>query len=170
MCLLLSFLFILTILFIPSSTHSFKDHYLFKCFLFYPVSILCPWIHIPLSHDVSLGSSRWWHFLRLVLDCFSHSVMSHSLRLHGLQHARLPCPSPSPEFAQTHVHWVGDAIQPSHLLWSPSPPVFSLSQNQGLSQWVGSLHDYETVSAPRPRKHTDMDLCTSAHSVLCKVL
>ena len=37
-----------------------------------------------------------------------------------------------PEFTQTHVHWVGDAIQPSHPLSSPSPPTFSLSQNQVL--------------------------------------
>ena len=37
------------------------------------------------------------------------------------------------EFTQTHVHWVGDAIQPSHPLWSPSPPALSLSQHQGLS-------------------------------------
>ena len=36
------------------------------------------------------------------------------------------------EFAQTHVHWVGDAIQPSHPLSSPSPPTFNLSQHQGL--------------------------------------
>ena len=38
-----------------------------------------------------------------------------------------------PELAQTHVHWVGDAIQPSHLLSSPSPPALNLSQHQGLS-------------------------------------
>ena len=44
------------------------------------------------------------------------------------------------EFAQTHVHWVGDAIQPSHPLSSPSPPAFNLSQHQGLFQWVRSLH------------------------------
>ena len=37
-----------------------------------------------------------------------------------------------PEFAQTHVHWMGDALQPSHPLLSPSSPAFSLSQNQGL--------------------------------------
>ena len=36
------------------------------------------------------------------------------------------------EFTQAHVHWVGDAIQPSHPLSSPSPPAFNLSQNQGL--------------------------------------
>ena len=47
---------------------------------------------------------------------FSRSVMSDSLRPHGLQHARLPCPLKLPELAQTHFHWVSDAIQPSHLL------------------------------------------------------
>ena len=41
-----------------------------------------------------------------------------------------------PELAQTHVHGVGDAIQPSHLLSFPSPPVFNLSQHQGLFQEV----------------------------------
>ena len=45
-----------------------------------------------------------------------------------------------PELAQTHVHRVGDAIQPSHPLSSPSPPAFNLSQNQGLFQWVSSSH------------------------------
>ena len=42
--------------------------------------------------------------------------------------------------AQTHVHWVDDAIQPSHPLPPPSPPALSLSQYQGLFQSVGSLH------------------------------
>ena len=59
------------------------------------------------------------------------SVAQSCLVTHGLQHARLPCPSPSPELAQTHIHQVGDAIQPSHPLSSPSP-VFNLSQHQGL--------------------------------------
>ena len=44
------------------------------------------------------------------------------------------------EFAQTHVHWISDAIQPSHSLSSPSPPAFNLSQHQGLFQWVSSSH------------------------------
>ena len=63
---------------------------------------------------------------------FSHSVVSDSLWYHGMQHARLPCPSPTPEFTQTHVHWVGDGIQQSHLLSSPSPPTFNLSHHRGL--------------------------------------
>jgi len=49
------------------------------------------------------------------------------------------------EFAQSHVHWIGDASQPSHLLSSPSPPAFSLSQHQGLFQWVSSLHQVVKV-------------------------
>ena len=45
------------------------------------------------------------------------------------------------EFTQTHVHWVGDAIQPSHPLSSPSLPAFNVSQRQDLFQWVSSsLH------------------------------
>ena len=44
-----------------------------------------------------------------------------------------------PELAQTHVHWVGDAIRPSHPLLSPSP-AFNVSQQQGLFQWVISSH------------------------------
>ena len=49
-----------------------------------------------------------------------------------------------PEFAQTHVHWVDDAIQPSHSLSSPSLAP-SLSQHQGLFQWVSSLHQVDKV-------------------------
>ena len=52
------------------------------------------------------------------------------------------------EFAQTHVHWVDDAIQPSHSLSSPSPPDLSLSQHHGLFQWVGSLlSDSQSIGA-----------------------
>ena len=44
------------------------------------------------------------------------------------------------ELTQIYVHWVGDAIQPSHLLFPPSPPALNLSQHQGLFQCVSSLH------------------------------
>ena len=52
----------------------------------------------------------------------------------------LPIPHHLPELAQTHVHWVDDAIQPSHPLQSPFPPAFNFSQHQGLFQWVSSSH------------------------------
>ena len=50
-----------------------------------------------------------------------------------------------PELAQTHVHWVDDAIQPSHPLSSPSSPAFNLSQHRGLFQWVSSSHQVAKV-------------------------
>ena len=49
------------------------------------------------------------------------------------------------ELTQTHVHWVGDAIQPSHPLSSLSPPTFNLSQHQGLFKWVSSSHQVAKV-------------------------
>ena len=64
---------------------------------------------------------------------FSHSVMSDSLRPHESQHARPPCLSPTPG-VYSNSYLVGDAIQPSHPLSSPSPPAPNLSQHQGLFQ------------------------------------
>ena len=49
------------------------------------------------------------------------------------------------ELVQTHVHWVGDAIQPSHPLSSPFPPTFNHSQHQGIFKWVSSLHQVAKV-------------------------
>ena len=79
---------------------------------------------------------------------FTHSVISNSLWPRGLQHTRppgLPIHHQPPEFTQTHVHWVGDAIQPSHPLLSPSPPTFNLSQHLGLFQWVSSSHQVAKI-------------------------
>ena len=50
-----------------------------------------------------------------------------------------------PEFTQTYVHQVGDAIQPSHPLSNPSPPAFNLSQHQGLFKWVSSSHQVAKI-------------------------
>ena len=57
----------------------------------------------------------------------------------------LPVHHQLPEFTQTHVHQVSDAIQPSHPLSSPSPPAPNPSQHQGLFQWVNSLHEVAKV-------------------------
>ena len=57
----------------------------------------------------------------------------------------LPVHHQLPEFTQTHVHWVGDAIQPSHPLSSPSPPAPNPSQHQGLFQWINSSHEVAKV-------------------------
>ena len=57
----------------------------------------------------------------------------------------LPVHHQLPEFTQTHVHWVSDAIQPFHPLSSPSPSTFNFSQHQGLFKWVSSSHQVARV-------------------------
>ena len=88
--------------------------------------------------------------------CLLHSVQFFSVTQSCLtlcnpswQHVRLciPVHNQHPELAQTHVHRVSDAIQPYHPLSSPSPPAFSLSQHQGLFQWVKSSHQVVKVGA-----------------------
>ena len=73
---------------------------------------------------------------------FSRSVVSDSLWPHESQHARPPCPSPTPR-----VHWLDgrDAIQPSHPLSSPSSPAPNPFQHQSLFQWVSSSHEVAKV-------------------------
>ena len=62
-----------------------------------------------------------------------HNPMDHST-------PGLPVHYQLPESIQTHLHWVGDAVQPSHPLSSPDPSAFNLSQIQGLFKWVSSSH------------------------------
>ena len=76
---------------------------------------------------------------------FSHSVTSNSWWPHECSTPGLPVHHQSLEFTQTHVHWVSDAIQPSHPLSSPSPPALNLSQHQSLFQWVTSSHEVAKV-------------------------
>ena len=96
--------------------------------------------YISLILAANVVSDETEHYiLFLVFNCllglFSFSSVAQScptLQPCGLQHARLPCPHQLPEITQIHVHRVGDAIQPSHPLSSPSPPALNLSQHQGL--------------------------------------
>ena len=71
-----------------------------------------------------------------VSNLLSRSVLSNSLRPHGLQHARLP-------FSQSLLKLM--SIQPTHPMSFPSPPTFNLSQHQGLFQWVCSSHQVAKV-------------------------
>ena len=79
---------------------------------------------------------------------FSSEQLLSRVRLfvtHEPQHA---CPVSiinSLSITQPHVHWVGDAIQPSHPLSSPSPSALNIFQHQGLFQWVSSLHQVAKV-------------------------
>ena len=85
--------------------------------------------------------------LRTVLPSvqFSRSVMSDSLGPMNRSTPGLPVHHQLPEFTQTHVHCVSDAIQPSHPLLSPSPLAFNLFQHRGLFKWVSSLDQVAKV-------------------------
>ena len=84
----------------------------------------------------------WFHFNLLL---FSHSVVSDSLWLHGLQNARLPCPSLSPEVCSNSCPLSQWCHPISHHLLSPSP-AFNLSQHQDLFQWVSSSHQVASIT------------------------
>ena len=87
------------------------------------------------------NSLPFWEAAKCILLLFSHSVMSNSLCPMECSTPGFPVLHSLPEFAQTHVHWVSEAIQPSRPL-SPPFPALSLSQHQGLFHWVGSLHQW----------------------------
>ena len=89
------------------------------------LTLTCTWTHIQFSSVAQSCPTRCDP-----MDCSTPGFPVH----HQL-----------PEFTQTHVHRVGDAIQPSHPLSSPSPPAFNLSQHQGLFQWVSSSHQVAKV-------------------------
>ena len=99
----------------------------------------------------STMKSGWFLFYRVLLATLKFfssvqfsSVAQSCLTLcdpNNLNMPGLPVHQQLPEFTQTHVHPVGDAIQPSHPLSSPSPPAPSPSQHHSLFQWVSSLHE-----------------------------
>ena len=113
------------------------EHFHFSC-IQYINSTITLWVKIPLLSPLkytmdAMDSVQFISFTQLCLtlwdpmNCFP---VHHQL----------------PELAQTQVHRVGDAIQPSHPLLSPSPPAFNHSQHQGLFQWVSSSHQVAKVS------------------------
>ena len=78
----------------------------------------------------------------------------------------LPVHHQLPEFTQTHVHWVSDAIQPSHPLLSPSLPAFNFSQHQGLSKWVRSSHQVSKVLEFQLQHHSNYQFSSVSQSCL----
>ena len=78
-------------------------------------------------------------FSSVAQSCLTHcDPMNHSM-------PGLPVHHQLPESTQTNVHWVGDAIQPSHPLSSPSPPALNLSQHQVRFKWISSSHQVAKV-------------------------
>ena len=118
---------------------------------------------------IAQKEAKWWSF---VFSCFFHSVtfflpsckrvfkwrylwfsvqfssvtQSCPTLCDPMNHSTpgLPVHHQLPEFTQTHVHQVSDAIQPSHPLSSPSPPAPNPSQHHSLFQWVNSSHEVAT--------------------------
>ena len=98
-----------------------------------------------LKHGIKVRLPWFFSELNSYLPHFQFSLVaqfscSNSLRPHELQHARPPCPSPTPRGHPNPCPLVDDAIQPSHPLSCPSPSALNLSQHQGLFKWVSSLH------------------------------
>ena len=116
------------------------------------------WSGLPFPSPGDLRTQRWnpcllsllhWQAGSLPLESFSsvqfsRSVMSNSLQPMNRSTPGLPIHHQLPAFTQTHVHRVGDAIQPSHPLSSPSPAP-NPSQHQSLFQWVNSSHEVAKV-------------------------
>ena len=109
------------------------------CTITWSIHLLLP------EHIGSAWHKGMWQSKREKKACCCSVSQSDSLWPHGLQHASFPVLNHLPELAQAHVHWVGDAIQPSYLLSSPSPPAFNLSQHQGLFKWISSSHQMAKV-------------------------
>ena len=106
-------------------------------------ALLTPYHTVFLSHLTSPPSVLWSLFLQSVI-----SVAQSCLTLcDPMNHSTpgLPVHYQLPEFTQTHVHRVGDAIQPSHPLSSPSPPAPNPSQHQGLFRRVNSSHEVAEI-------------------------
>ena len=135
----------------------FPDSTLFE---FPPVSLASHFqalLPIPLSdgiHQVSIQGPLLFSSYSLSLSvhvCFCYSITISCLTL--CHHMDCSTPGSSalhylPEFAQIHVHWDSDAIQPSHPLL-PASAAFNLSQHQGLFQWVSASHQAAKVLEPQ---------------------
>ena len=126
---------ILSLLFFISSRFS-VECYIILCFFFFLILCKSSIIFLYFGDNFTL----WKCFSQ-----FSHSVVSNSLQPHESQHARSPCPSPSPGIQSNSRPSAGDEIQPSHPLSPPSPPALNPSQHQCLFQWVNSSHEVAKV-------------------------
>ena len=100
---------------------------------------------------------RNWSLFTFSSVQFSRSVVSDSLRPHESQQPSLPVHHHLPEFTQTHIHRVSDAIQPSHPLSSPSPPAHNPFQHQSfpksqLFTWGGQSTGVSALASSLPKK------------------
>ena len=118
----------------------------------HPISPLASHLRLPLEWETYLCSCKAPENLEVV--CYNSSVQFSSVAQSGPTLCNpmnrstpgLPVHHQLPEFTQTHIYWVGDAIQPSHPLSFPSPPAPNPSQHQSPFQWVNSSHEVTIVS------------------------
>ena len=123
-----------------------------------PVVIPLSLLNLSETWDKTLTFSFVTYFILLVSKIVTPGLASTSVQFSSVTRScqtlrdSIDCSTPGlpdhhqlPELAQTHVHWVGDAIQPSHPLSSPSPSAFNLSQHQGLFKWVSSSYQVAKV-------------------------
>ena len=117
------------------------------------------WLVLSLGKDMCLSlltyiqlSNSFWaltvcHVLKQTSVQFSSVTQSCLTLCDPMNRSKpgLPVHHQLPEFTQTHVHRVSDAIQPSHPLSSPSPPALNPSQHQSLFQWANSSHEVAKV-------------------------
>ena len=124
-----------------------------------PHSVCGVCFSLNLNQSISFLFMFYWRIIALqnfVVFCHTSTWISHqfsSVTQLGLTLCDpIDCSTPGlpvhhqlPESTQNHVHWVGDAIQPSHPLSFPSPPALNRSQHQGLFKWVSSSHQVAKV-------------------------
>ena len=109
----------------------------FVLFFFFHLFLLVGGFSLLYSKCQGLKVDKWKSSPGSKSNCYSAHWLSH-VRLFVTSTPGLPVHHQLPELAQTHVHWAGGAIKPSHSWLSPSPPTFSLSQHQDLFRWVSS--------------------------------
>ena len=136
------------LLFFPLKT-CFSTSLLSKCYFNRNSLLILVWLprtHLKHCHIQPVLFSTALGGLLDILVQFSSVTQSCPTLCNPMDCSRpgLPVHHQLPEFTQTHVYWVSDAIQPSHPLLSPSPAL-NLSQHQGLFQWVSSLHQVAKV-------------------------
>ena len=114
---------------------TFTDHQWWQIEVIIPLYNPFPWLWV----DLWSASNPSVQFSSVAQSCLTLcNPMKRSMPGLPVHHQLL-------EFTQIHVHWVGDAIQPSHPLSSPSPHGLNLSQHQGLFKWVSSSHQVAKV-------------------------
>ena len=135
-------------------------HFMHSCLCVALLDYVCWEIRISILYKYLKSLHNFWN-IRKTSYCIYWSIFTDSCSIVQFSSVAQSCPTlwdpinqsmpylpvhhQLPEFTQTHIHRVSDAIQPSHPQSSPSPPVPNPSQHQSLFQWVNSSHQVAKV-------------------------